>query len=195
MASIQLVSRVFTLLGRNPEPSVQADPWGPIIDKIADAKTQIILNNSNWSFATRYEELAKSTTISNPEYTTEFPYGDEVSRVLEVFEPFTRSGVTRVGRPLQVWQYESSQGSVFTNNVDRIMIKFITRTVDVPTQNQEFIDAISFLSASECALVLMENTKLEQEFLQKYNLYKSIARANDIQQGQQRRWHKNRRIY
>ena len=129
MAAIQLVSDVLVLLGRDPISSISDDPDAPKVNAIVDRKTAFILQDFNWTFAIRYQELAQSTTSSNPQFTYEYPFTPEVSRVLEVYKPYTdTNSVTRINRPLPLDQYVTQNTSIFTN-VDRILIEFITKSL------------------------------------------------------------------
>lgn len=195
MASIQLINRVFSLLGRKPQGSVEQDPWGSLISTTIDSKTRIIVDNYNWSFATKYAELARSTTSSNPRYQYEFTLVNDVARVLSAYLPFTENGITKADRPLELWQYESSNRNIFTNGITRLMIKYVSYNIDAALQVQAFQDGVAYLSASEAALTLLENPQLEKEFAERAVTYINMARANDIQAGAQRKWRVNRRLY
>lgn len=190
MADIQLINRVYNLLGRNHQDSSVSDGWGQIINDTIDAKLKIMLESNTWSFAIKFKELAQSTSTTNPAFKYQYPLPIDCFKVLEVYNPYTQDGIVSISNPIEQYLYEILGNDLFSDT-DSILVKYKVGDISISELPQSFIDSLAYLSASELAMNLLENSQLSQMFLMSYERYRSIARANDIQNGRVRRFNAN----
>lgn len=190
MADIQLINRVYNLLGRNHQDSSVSDEWGQIINDTIDAKLKIMLESNTWSFAIKFKELAQSTSTTNPAFKYQYPLPIDCFKVLEVYNPYTQDGIVSISNPIEQYLYEILGNDLFSD-IDSILVKYKVGDISISELPQSFIDSLAYLSASELAMNLLENSQLSQMFLMSYERYRSIARANDIQNGRVRRFNAN----
>ena len=194
MADIQVINRVFNLLGRDHQGSALSDEWGQIVSDTVDAKLKIILESSTWSFTIGFEELARNTSIENPGFSYQYPVPVNCVSVLEAYSPYNDGTEIKIGYPMMNDSYEISDSLVFTDAL-RCLVKYKKGTIIAAQQQQSFIDALAYLSASELAVNLLENSGLAKNYFETYLYYKSVARKNDIKPGRQRKWKVRRRAY
>ena len=190
MADIQLINRVYNLLGRNHQDSSVSDEWGQIINDTIEAKLKIMLESNTWSFAIKFKELAQSTSTTNPAFKYQYPLPIDCFKVLEVYNPYTQDGIVSISNPIEQYLYEILGNDLFSDT-DSILVKYKVGDISISELPQSFIDSLAYLSASELAMNLLENSQLSQMFLMSYERYRSIARANDIQNGRVRRFNAN----
>ncbi len=185
MADIQIINRVYNLLGRSHQDSSVSDEWGQIISDTVDAKLKIMLESNTWSFAIKFKELAQSTSTTNPAFKYQYPLPIDCFKVIEIYKPYISGGVTNISNPIEPYLYEILGKDLFTDT-DSILVKYKVGDISISELPQSFIDSLAYLASSELAINLLENSQLSQMFLMSYERYKSIARSNDIQNGKVR---------
>lgn len=190
MADIQIINRVYNLLGRNHQDSSVSDEWGQIISDTIDAKLKIMLESNTWSFAIKFKELAQSTSTTNPAFKYQYPLPIDCFKVLEVYNPYTQDGIVSISNPIEHYLYEILGNDLFSDT-DSILVKYKVGDISISELPQSFIDSLAYLASSELAINLLENSQLSQMFLFSYEKYKSIARSNDIQNGRGRNFNSN----
>jgi len=190
MADIQLINRVYNLLGRNHQDSSVSDEWGQIINDTIEAKLKIMLESNTWSFAIKFKELAQSTSTTNPAFKYQYPLPIDCFKVLEVYNPYTQDGIVSISNPIEQYLYEILGNDLFSDT-DSILVKYKVGDISISELSQSFIDSLAYLASSELAMNLLENAQLSQMFLFSYEKYKSIARSNDIQNGKGRNFNSN----
>ncbi len=190
MADIQIINRVYNLLGRSHQDSSVSDEWGQIISDTIDAKLKIMLESNTWSFAVKFKELAQRTSTTNPAFKYQYPLPIDCFKVLEVYKPYTQDGIVSISNPIEPYLYEILGKDLFSDT-DSILVKYKVGDISISELPQSFIDSLAYLSASELAINLLENSQLSQMFLMSYERYRSIARSNDIQNGKGRNFNSN----
>lgn len=190
MADIQIINRVYNLLGRDHQDSSVSDEWGQIISDTIDAKLKIMLESNTWSFAIKFKELAQSTSTTNPAFKYQYPLPIDCFKVLEVYNSYTQDGIVSISNPIEHYLYEILGNNLFSDT-DSILVKYKVGDISISELPQSFIDSLAYLSSSELAINLLENSQLSQMFLFSYEKYKSIARSNDIQNGRGRNFNYN----
>jgi len=151
---------------------------------------KIMLESNTWSFAIKFKELAQSTSTTNPAFKYQYPLPIDCFKVLEVYNPYTQDGIVSISNPIEQYLYEILGNDLFSD-IDSILVKYKVGDISISELPQSFIDSLAYLSASELAMNLLENSQLSQMFLMSYERYRSIARANDIQNGRVRRFNAN----
>lgn len=194
MADIQIINRVYNLLGRNHQDSSISDAWGQIISNTIDAKLKVILESNTWSFGIKYSSLARVTTTTNPTFTYSYNLPNDCFKVIEPYVPTVNDSVDSVSIPLSPIDYEILGNKLYTNELS-ILIKYKVGSVDIIELPQSFIDALAYLSASELSMNLLENAQLSSMFAQTYQRYLFISRSNDVQNGRTRRFNVRNRNY
>ena len=194
MADIQIINRVYNLLGRNHQDSSISDAWGQIIGDTIDAKLKVILESHTWSFGIKYSSLARVTTTTNPTFTYSYNLPNDCFKVIEPYVPTVNDSVDSVSIPLSPIDYEILGNKLYTNELS-ILIKYKVGSVDIIELPQSFIDALAYLSASELCMNLLENAQLSSMFAQTYQQYLFISRSNDVQNGRTRRFNVRNRSY
>lgn len=194
MASIQLINRVYNLLGREHQDSSNSDDWGQIISDTIDSKIKLLLESNIWSFALKYKKLGRKTKNDNPYYNYEYELPVDCIKVLEVYKPFNTNNTTKISREISSYLFEILGNSLYTN-IDEILVKYKIDNVSMNQIPQAFIEALAYLSASEVALTLLENSNLSKMFYMEAKNYKNIARANDTQTGWNRKFNQFRNSY
>jgi hypothetical protein len=187
MADIQIINRVYNLLGRNHQDSSISDEWGQIISDTIDAKIKIVLESHIWSFAIKFKKLARLTTSSNPSFNYEYLVPIDCFKIIEAYKPVDSGGVERINLALDSSSYEILGKSLYTN-IDTILVKYKVGDISIEEIPQSFIEAVSYLSASELSMNLLENAQLSSMFSQTYQRYVIIAKNNDIQNGKVRQF-------
>ena len=187
MADIQLINRVYNLLGRKHQDSSISDAWGQIIGDTIDAKIKVILESHTWSFATKFKKLARLTTSSNPSFNYEYLVPVDCFKIIEAYKPVAIDSIERINLALDSSSYEILGKSLYTN-IDSILVKYKVGDISIEDIPQSFIEAVSYLSASELSMSLLENAQLSSMFAQTYQRYVMIARNNDIQNGKVRQF-------
>lgn len=190
MADIQIINRVYNILGRSHQDSSTSDEWGQIINDTINAKLKIMLESNTWSFAVKFKELARNTSTTNPSFKYQYPLPTDCFKIIEVYKPYTQNYVTAISDPIEPYLYEILGKNLYSN-IDSIMVKYKIGNISIDDQPQSFIDSLSYLTASELAMNLLENSQLSQMFFMYYERYKSIARANDTQNGKVKRFNSN----
>tara|TARA_B110000858_G_scaffold198307_1_gene263878 strand:- start:5817 stop:6413 length:597 start_codon:yes stop_codon:yes gene_type:complete len=190
MADIQIINRVYNLLGRDHQDSSVSDEWGQIISDTIDAKLKIMLESNTWSFAIKFKELAQSTSTTNPAFKYQYPLPIDCFKVLEVYNSYTQDGIVSISNPIEHYLYEILGNNLFSDT-DSILVKYKVGDISISELPQSFIDSLAYLASSELAINLLENSQLSQMFLFSYEKYKSIARSNDIQNGRGRNFNSN----
>lgn len=190
MADIQIINRVYNLLGRDHQDSSVSDEWGQIISDTIDAKLKIMLESNIWSFAIKFKELAQSTSTTNPAFKYQYPLPIDCFKVLEVYNSYTQNGIVSISNPIEHYLYEILGNNLFSDT-DSILVKYKVGDISISELPQSFIDSLAYLASSELAMNLLENSQLSQMFLFSYEKYKSIARSNDIQNGRGRNFNYN----
>lgn len=190
MAAVQIINRVYNLLGRSHQDSSVSDAWGQIISDTIDAKLKIMLESNTWSFAVKFKELAQSTSTTNPSFKYEYPLPIDCFKVIEVYNPYKQDGITTISDSIEPYLYEILGKNLFSD-VTSILVKYKIASASIDELPQAFIDSLAYLSASELAINLLENSQLSQMFLMSYERYRSIARSNDTQNGKVRRFNAN----
>tara|TARA_R110002074_G_scaffold251376_2_gene422914 strand:- start:5579 stop:6163 length:585 start_codon:yes stop_codon:yes gene_type:complete len=194
MADIQIINRVYNLLGRNHQDSSISDAWGQIISNTIDAKLKVILESNTWSFAIKYSSLARVSTTTNPTFTYSYNLPNDCFKVIEPYVPTVNDSLDSVSIPLSPIDYEILGNKLYTNELS-ILIKYKVGSVDIIELPQSFIDALAYLSASELSMNLLENAQLSSMFAQTYQRYLFISRSNDVQNGRTRRFNVRNRNY
>ena len=194
MADIQIINRVYNLLGRNHQDSSVSDEWGQIISDTIDAKLKVILESHTWSFAIKYSSLARVTTTTNPTFIYSYNLPNDCFKVIEPYVPTDNHSIESVSIPLSPIDYEILGSQLYTNKLS-ILIKYKVGSIDIVELPQSFIEAISYLSAAELSMNLLENAQLSSMFEQTYQRYLFVSRSNDIQNGRTRRFNVRNRSY
>lgn len=190
MADIQIINRVYNLLGRSHQDSSVSDEWGQIIGDTIDAKLKIMLESNTWSFAIKFKELAQSTYNTNPAFKYKYSLPIDCFKVIEVYTPYIQDGITTISKPIEAYLYEILGKNLYTNSLSAL-VKYKVGDISISELPQAFIESLAYLSASELSINLLENSQLSQMFLFSYEKYKSIARSNDIQNGRGRNFNYN----
>ena len=70
--NISIVSKVMNALGRGAITSIDADPWGEVINDVVNNLYPTLLEKYPFSFCVRYAVLSQEASNNNPVFTYAF---------------------------------------------------------------------------------------------------------------------------
>lgn len=135
-----------------------------------------VLQEHEWSFATRWETLAKIEDAPLGEYPNAFALPADTLKVLFVGEDYTRQ--------VAHWQVE---GGMIRTDQTTCKAQLLTRITDPTRFSPMFVQALVARIAAEIATPIAESRTLMQDMFTLYERKVRAAASNDSQQGRSRR--------
>ena len=189
-----VVNRVLNVLGRKSITDISEDEWALVIKEFVTPQLRILLSDYNWSWAVRWETLNKNTIVNNPSYNFSYVVPQSMERLIAVYRILPENTRITIDNPIADNEF-IFEDEIYSNE-DGIWVRYITNNIDLSKRSAVFIEALSYLIASEVIAVL-----LNDESLVKFYAEKSLFMINKSQTidnynwNNVTRWQKRRNLY
>jgi hypothetical protein len=177
MASeVSICNQALALLGANPiisldDNTTEANLCKTLYPDVRDS----VLEESNWSFATKWLNLPPLANPPVGEYANAFPLPSDVIRIIFVGEDFSRP---------EQWQRE---GNNIRKDGNTCKCQIVHRENNPNAYSPLFVQALAARMAMEMAVALTNNASLMGTFAQMYEAKLDKAVNNDSAQGRARK--------
>ena len=181
-SAVQIANLALTQLGVTPitsfdDATVEAELCSQYYPVIRDA----VLEDHNWSFATRRVALTPIAEKPVFQYTQIFPLPADTLRVLLV----SSDAGTNFTRPQNV--VYSVEGRNILANYDVIYVMLIARVIETASFSPTFVNALATRLASEMCIALTNSRQLSGQLFDSYGYKLAIAARSDGMQGSSQR--------
>lgn len=181
-SAVQIANLALTQLGVTPitsfdDATVEAELCSQYYPVIRDA----VLEDHNWSFATRRVALTPIAEKPVFQYTQIFPLPADTLRVLLV----SSDAGTNFTRPQNA--VYSVEGRNILANYDVIYVMIIARVIETASFSPTFVNALATRLASEMCIALTNSRQLSGQLFDSYGYKLAIAARSDGMQGSSQR--------
>ncbi len=175
-SEVSICNQALSLLGAGPITSLDDDTTEAKLCKMNYVPLRdTVLQEHNWSFATKWETLAQLADPPLGEYPNAFVLPPETLIVLFVGQDYNRQA--------ERWQVE---GGMIRTDLTTCKAQLLVQVTDVTRYSPMFVQALVARIAAELATPITESRTLMQSMFTLYDRKVKQAAARDTQQGRTR---------
>lgn len=134
-----------------------------------------VLEDHPWRCAIYYKELAQIAE-ADPNFSPQKEYTYQFGLPSNPWCILPMSATDIAGKPID---YEIAHRSLFTSDIDEIILKYVRRLLDPPDFDEQLGEAMILRLASKMCLALTANRGLKNDLLGEFGTILDRARAND----------------
>lgn len=176
MSEVSICNQALTLIGAQTIISLGDDTKEAKLCSLNYAPVRdAVLSESDWTFATRWQELAKSADPAPGEFTNEYPLPSDVLAVLFVGENYNNP---------EHWRLEDN---AIRTDANKCKCQVLYRVEDTSKFSSLFTQAFVARLAAELAIPITNSRTLMENMFVMYEQKMKTAAARDSQQGKSRR--------
>ena len=174
MSQVSIVNQALALLGQDPIISLDDDSNAAKVSKqfyapVRDAMFEL----HNWTFATEWKGLPKSTTVGVGPYKNIFPIPSNVLRII---------WVGSAGDGESVVDYAIDANGILTNS-DTCVVQAVISNKDTTTYSPLFVQAFAARLAADMAVAITASQSLSGSMYQVFSTKLAEAKQRDSLQG------------
>ena len=171
----------MNLLGRTGITSddILQDDWASLISDYIEPCFKLLLNNYQFSFSVKEVQLYRASTQNSSAFKYSYVLNSDILRINQVYDQVFEEGeFFAQNQRLSFNRYER-RGLLLNTSANNVYIHYTALSTDT-SNNDLFVETISYFIAEKLAPILLQDPKLAVYFMQQYEKYWEMLILKDV---------------
>ena len=170
--SLQIINRTLNLMGRTgiTSDNILQDDWASLISDYIEPCFKLLMNKYQFSFSVKEVQLQRAQVQNSSAFKYSYVLNSDILRINQVYDQVFEEGAFSCSNQRVSFNRYERRGLLLNSSINNAYIHYTSLSTDT-SENDLFVETISYFIAEKLAPILLQDPKLAAYFMQQYQLY------------------------